>query len=184
MPGKYGGGIILPINGAIEVLFDAGGCFRQFSTCSNGLTFSVWIKAFSYQSSLPRFFISSSMIVDLKTYSNQPEGFRFFFIMHDSVTHYESNSSSIMAYDQWHNVVITYSTNTKFEIYINGCANTLFIEAFPGVPQWDGADVEIQFGCLGTSQCIHAIFDDLRIWNEKKDKYFLWYLYNNKTQIV
>ena len=121
----------------------------------------------------PMYSFTSSFEINIVQKTN---GFQFRFILHDGLKEYLNEpTSTILPYDTWHHLVITYDQLKKFEILVNGCEWDGTMDVSNNA-QWAPETVEVILGCQ--AKCPRAVYDDLRIWNAKKNSYLLWHLYS------
>ena len=152
-------------------------CLGKVELCPNGMTLSFWFKTSVHVSPYVRLVASPSITIDIEP--TDPIGSWLYINLNDDIQGYYFEGEREISHDTWHNIVFTYSALTKFDVFIDGCPLTKNMVYYnSGGPDTEEA-TRFQLGCYSGSKCARITYDDLRLWNVLKDKYFIWHLWNN-----
>ena len=98
------------------------------------------------------------------------------FILRDRKKWIVSRSPISVSDDKWHHVAVTVDGNLDETVFIDGCRQVYTLHESKNVPQLTPKRTYV--GCNENHKmCAYVALDELRIWNEKKDDHFIWYLW-------
>ena len=77
--------------------------------------------------------------------------------------------------NKWHHIAATFDGNLNGAEFIDGCRQPYTLHLYNNNPTITPQHTYL--GCYINGQyCAYVTIDELRIWNEKKDDHFIWYL--------
>ena len=144
-------------------------CLGNLTLCPNGSTLSIWFKLESRITDFSHLFHSTLYSPRVRTYSSD---YAIYFHLRNETHKQVLSDFPRLLYGEWHHLGITY--NSGFEVYVDGCVplgitKKMFQESLV-------YKNEFEFGCDGGNKCTRAHLDDLRFWNVKKSRIFMWWL--------
>ena len=173
--GKHGNAIFTPNTGTFDDnVIDIGehqtDCLGKASNCPGGMTFSIWIKLDQQPHQYPTLLDSNNLVIHGYSVVDK------FYITNDlrNETH-KFEYKSVLSYNEWHLIAYTYTATAGFQLYMDGCKYpprriSVFSVAI--------APKSVTLGCrVERAYCSAVNFDDIRVWNEKKDEAFMWLLW-------
>ena len=139
--------------------------------CPNGATLSFWFKAPSQSHNWPYICVGTSMNI----YSKQVANGLALRVAVNNGTHLLTYQSfpEVSLY-KWHLIGITYSLNSGYEVYYDGCKTSEVPQVDPKTP----SPKDLQLGCKSVSNCMKSNYDDLRFWTAHKSPKFMFWLWN------
>ena len=158
------------------ILATAGStCLEEVETCTTGMTLAFWVKVSQNQFTKYTNVMESTSVSLFINFSPTHFGVRF-FLQRNSTHRIKYQSTKELKFDKWHLVVLSYDVQSGPEFYLNGCADNMTV-----LPPASHSRVasNLIVGCgKDNKNCINGNFDDLRLWTDKKDKYFAWMLWS------
>ena len=141
--------------------------------CSDGFSLSFWVKIPKNQPGLYFRNIYNSATIRI-TYDTTLRVIDITFRRDWKWNRFRSLVS--LSNDKWHHFAATFDGNLNNAEFIDGCRQPFI---------WQKSDPNpiitpqhTYTGCFADGRfCANVTIDELRIWNEKKDDHFIWYLF-------
>ena len=144
-------------------------CLGNLTLCQNGSTLSLWFKLESSIVNWSHFFQSTLYYAPLRTYATD---YAIHFHLRNETHDQRWFDFPRLLYGEWHHLGVTY--NSGFEVYVDGCVPTGLSKSM--VEESLVYKNEFDFVCDRGNKCTRAHLDDIRFWNIKKSRVFMWWL--------
>ena len=147
-------------------------CLGNMALCPGGFTFSLWFKAADIGVQWSHPFHSTYMLFFVR---RLPNGMKPYFTLRNETHHHLVGKTNILSFDNWHHVAITYSKNSGYNTYFDGC---IAPDVNPKVEDIVLVHRKFEMGCDNGNKCMKIHYDDLRFWTERKSPQFIRWLWN------
>lgn len=135
---------------------------------TNELTISLWMKASKR---------AAQRAVILEKYGDQEHDFGFRLLMTDGQISFEGSDgsgllrntgSSIDTFDddQWHQVTAVMTSNSHWQLWVDGILRAEQINSYTISEQFNQADLTIGFSQISEYKSFEGVIDDLKIFNK------------------
>ena len=177
--GKYGSAIHTPNDATncgnmISLDNHDNDCLGNINLCSDGITLSFWFKGSEQPHNYVFVLLSSNFMIGFNGTGNQL--FPLYHLNGQSVGQRNEPGQSSFSLNEWHNIGITYSVSSGFNVYHDGCLQNIAFQSVNASSPFTKVSLS---GLTCFLTCANMTYDDLRVYNVKKDERFMYWLWKN-----